>query len=156
MRTSLLFAMLLTILALFGCATIYPPPQDPVCAKPEAAGSVICATAQRLGMTPEQIDAAFLDAALVGIGTKLIRADELRRAVGKTRTWVADRDILTIDGLTKYLVTEATIDPALALLLSRRLGLINLPDLGVKALTKYDKALVLAGIDHQLAQLTYF
>lgn len=147
----IIFALLLT-----GCSTLYPTPPDPVCAKPDAAGSIICATAARLNMTPEQIDAAFLDAALVGIGTKIVQSDELRRAVTAARKWVAERDILSIDGLTKYLVTQSTMDPALALLISRRIGLINLPDLGIKPLTEYDKGLVLAGIDHQLAQLAYF
>lgn len=139
-----------------GCASVYPPPATPVCAAPEAAGSVICAISQRLGITPEQIDAMFLDAALVGIGTKVIKAAELRKAVDKAMLWVRDKDILTIDGLTRYLVTESTIDPALAMLLSRRLGLINLPDLGIKPLTAYDRELVIAGLQHQLDQLKYF
>jgi len=147
---------LLATIILTGCATLYPPPPDPVCARPEAAGSVICAIAQRLNMTPEQIDAAFLDAALVGIGTKIIKADELRKAVNKTITWVKDKKILTIQGLTQYLVTESTVDPALALLISRRLGLINLPDLGVQPLTDYDIQLVLIGLQHQLDQLAWF
>jgi hypothetical protein len=149
-------AIVTTLVVFFGCASIYPPPVDPVCAKPEAAGSVICATAQKLGLTPEQLDAAFLDAALVGIGAKVIKADELRKAVNKAIVWVKDKDILTIQGLTAYLVTESTVDPALALLLSRRLGLINLPDLGVQPLTAYDRELVLAGLDHQLKQLAFF
>lgn len=154
--TAMLLALFLTI---SGCAyfnQIYPPPAAPVCSKPEAAGSIICATANRLNMTPEQIDAAFLDAALVGIGTKIIQAQDLRAAVLKAQKWVRDRDILTIDGLTKYLIGESQIDPALALLLSRRLGLINLPDLGIKPVTAYDKQLILAGIQHQLDQLAFF
>lgn len=146
-------------LLLSGCAyldQIYPPPDVPVCSKPEAAGSVICAVATRINMTPEQIDAAFLDAALVGIGTKIVKADDLRAAVTKARAWVQDRDILTIDGLTKYLVQEAQVDPALALLLSRRLGMINLPDLGIEPVTAYDRDLILSGLQHQLDQLAYF
>ena len=139
-----------------GCATMYPPPPDPVCAKPEAAGSVICSIAQRLNMSPEQIDAIFLDAALVGIGTKVIKAEDMRAAVKKTMRWVDEKKILTINGLTQYLVKEATIDPALAMLLSRRLGLINLPDLGIVALTDYDVGLVTAGLQHQLDQLAWF
>jgi len=144
------------ILSLLGCATLYPPPTEPVCSKPEAVNSVICATAQRLNLTPEQLDAAFLDAALVGIGTKVVQAEELRKAVGKAKVWVLEKNILTIDGLVKYLVTESTVDPALALLLSRRLGLINLPVLGLQTLTPYDKQLVLAGLEHQLEQLSWF
>lgn len=156
MRKADLFLVLLIIATTFGCSTIYPPPVDPVCASPAAAGSIICATATRLGLTPEQIDAAFLDAALVGIGTKVIKAEDLRRAVDKARVWVQDKDILSIDGLTKYLISEARVDPALALLLSRRLGLINLPDLGVRPVTPYDKGLILAGLQHQLDQLLFF
>ena len=148
--------LLLMVLILIGCNSAYPPPVDPVCSRPEAAGSVICATAQRLNLTPEQLDAVFLDAALIGIGTKVIQASELQAAVTKTQAWVKDKDILTIKGLTAYLITEATVDPALALLLSRRLGLINLPDLGIKTLTAYDRELVLYGLQHQLDQLTWF
>ena len=141
---------------LFGCSKIYAPPATPVCASPEAKGSVLCAVAQRLNTSPEQLDSAFLDAALVGIGTKLVSAAELKAAVGKAQKWVGERNILTIDGLTQYLVKEATVDPALALLLSRRLGVINLPDLGTKALTTYDVTLVKAGLQHQLDQLAWF
>jgi hypothetical protein len=149
------FAVFL-VMVMSGCATVYPPPAAPVCAAPEAAGSVLCATAARIGISPEQIDAMFLDAALVGIGTKMIQAADLRRAIDKAKVWVAERDILSIDGLVRYLVTESAVDPALALLLSRRLGLINLPDLGVRPVTAYDKSLILAGLDHQLEQLKYF
>jgi len=148
--------IMLCCVALLGCASLYPPPTEPVCSKPEAVGSVICATAQRLSLTPEQLDAAFLDAALVGIGTKVVKAEELRSAIGKAKVWVLEKNILTIDGLVKYLVTESTVDPALALLLSRRLGLINLPELGVQPLTQYDVQLVLAGLEHQLEQLSWF
>src|SRR5574343_1182182 len=112
--TLLLFGLLLS-----GCSflnQVYPPPAVSVCSKAEAAGSIICATAAKLNMTPEQIDAAFLDAALVGIGTKIVQAKDLRAAVTKAQKWVQERNILTIDGLTKYLIQEAQIDPALALL----------------------------------------
>jgi hypothetical protein len=54
------------------------------------------------------------------------------------------------------LILEAKVDPALALLLSRRLGLINLPDLGIKPVTPYDKSLILAGLQHQIDQLSLF
>jgi hypothetical protein len=127
-----------------------------VCSKPESADSVICAIATKQGMTPEQIDTMFLDAALAGIGTKLFSAKDLRTALQKARNFVVDRDILSIQGLTAHLVKQAEIDPALAMLLSRRLGLINVPILSLAPLTAYDKQLVLAGIDHQLEQLRYF
>lgn len=157
MKHMKLYAVLIAgFLFLGGCASVYPPPADPVCASPEAVGSVICATAARIGLTPEQIDAAFLDAALIGIGTKVIQAEALRKAVTTTRVWVVERDVLTIDSLVKYLIKESSFEPALALLLSRRLGLINLPDLGIKPVTSYDKALIIAGLDSQLEQLSWF
>lgn len=151
-----LIALFCSAAIVCGCATIYPPPPAPVCAAPEAAGSVICEIARRLSTTPEQLDQMFLDASLVGIGTKLVRAADLRRAVERARSWVAEKHILTVDGLVKYLVAESEVDPALALLVSRRLGVINLPDLGLAPLTAYDIALVLKGLDHQLAQLSWF
>ena len=144
------------IIALSGCSKIYTPPSAPVCAAPEASGSVLCAVAQRLNTSPEQLDSAFLDAALVGIGTKVVSAAELNAAVGKAQAWVDKQPAFTIDALTKYLVKESTVDPALALLLSRRLGVINLPDLGVKPLTAYDVTLVKAGLQHQMNQLAWF
>lgn len=143
------------ILLLAGCASIYQPPAAPVCASPLAQGSVICAIAARLGTTPEQIDAMFLDASLVGIGTKVIKAEDLRKAVLETKLWV-DQHEFTVDALIKYLVKQAEVDPSLALLLSRRLGMINLPDLGQVQVTAYDKGLVLAGLNHQLEQLSWF
>lgn len=146
----------LAVLFTFGCATTYPPPQTPVCAKPEAADSVICATATRLQMTPEQIDSMFLDAALVGIGTKVISAKELRSALVDVSDWIVTREILNIQGIINYLTQKAEIDKALAALLSRRLGLINLPILGVAPLTPYDISLIIEGINHQLEQIKYF
>ena len=149
----------LLLLIVTGCANvgqIYPPPAVPVCSKPEAADSIICAIATRQGLTPEQIDTMFLDAALAGIGGKLFSAKDFRAALQKAREWVVDRDILSVQGLTAYLVKQSEIDPALAVLLSRRLGLINVPILSLAPLTAYDKSLVLAGIDHQLEQLAWF
>ncbi len=96
----------LIMLIVTGCANvgqIYPPPAVPVCAKPEAADSVICAIATRQGYAPEQIDSMFLDAALAGIGAKVFSAADLRAALQKTRDWVVDRDILSVQGLTMYL-----------------------------------------------------
>ena len=149
-------AIALVLLFALGCSKIYTPPATPICAAPEAAGSVLCAVAQRLNTSPEQLDSAFLDAALVGIGTKVISAAELKAAVGKAQAWVDKQPAFTIDALTKYLIGESTVDPALAILLSRRLGVINLPDLGVRPLTAYDVTLVKAGLQHQLDQLAWF
>jgi hypothetical protein len=152
-------AVLVPLYFLNGCSNVgqmYPPPAVPVCSTPEALNSVICAIATRQGYTPEQIDSMFLDAALAGIGTKVISAKELRTALQNTRKWVVERDILNVQGLTSYLVKQAEVDPALAMLLSRRLGLINVPILSLAPLTAYDKKLVLAGIDHQLEQLAWF
>lgn len=152
-------AAIMLLSYLNGCSNVgqvYTSPAVPVCSQAEASDSVICATATKLTLTPEQIDAMFLDAALVGIGTKVISAAELRKALQNTRQWVTQRDLLNIEGLTRYLVKQAEVDPALALLLSRRLGMINLPILGMTPLTPYDIKLVLAGIDHQLDQLSWF
>ena len=154
MKRMAVFGILLLMIA--GCSKIYTPPATPVCAAPEAKGSILCAVAQKLNTSPEQLDSAFLDAALVGIGTKLISAAELKAAVGKAQAWVAKQSTFSIDLLTKYLVKESTVDPALALLLSRRLGVLNVPDLGVKPLTPYDVALVQAGLQHQMDQLGWF
>jgi hypothetical protein len=153
-----LLTVLVMVLFLGGatCQQVNPPPAVPECSTPEALNSVICAIATRQGYTPEQIDSMFLDAALAGIGTKIISAKELRAALQNTRQWVGERDILNVQGLTSYLVKQAEVDPALAMLLSRRLGLINVPILSLAPLTPYDKALILAGIDHQLAQLAWF
>jgi hypothetical protein len=147
---------IITACMVFGCASVYAPPAAPVCARPEAIDSVLCATATRLGYTVEQIDSMFLDASLVGIGGKMFKAADLRRALQDARQWVVERDVVNIQGLTNYLVKRAEMDPALAMLLSRRLGLINLPILGLAPLTAFDKQLVLAGIDHQLEQLRFF
>ena len=156
----LLVGIILSVMAMavfgVGCGKMYPPPATPVCAAPGASGSVICATAARLNTTPEQIDTMFLDAALVGIGTKVIQAPALRAAVTKSIGWVDKNPALTIDALVKYLVKESDVDPALALLLSRRLGVINLPDLGVRPVTAYDVTLIRAGLNHQLEQLSWF
>lgn len=153
MRAPAIVSICLLLLA--GCASVYQPPAAPVCAAPAAAGSVICAIAARLNTTPEQLDAMFLDASLVGIGTKIIKAEDLRTAVLSTKRWV-EKNEFTVDALVKHLVKQAEVDPALALLLSRRLGMINLPDLGQVQVTPYDRGLVLDGLNHQLEQLSWF
>lgn len=135
---------------------VYTAPPVPVCSQAEASDSVICATATKLNLTTEQIDAMFLDASLVGISTKVFSAADLRKVLQDARKWVTEREILNIEGLTRYLVMRAEVDPAMALLLSRRLGMISLPILNMTPLTPYDINMVLAGIDHQLEQLSWF
>jgi hypothetical protein len=135
----------------------YAPPQASLCAKPEAADSIICQLSTYLKTTPEQIDAMLLDASLVSLATKVTSAEELRKTLDTVEVWVSGRDILTMDGLAKYLGEKAAFDPYLALLLSRRLPILaSVPTLSYKPLTAFDKSLVLLEIKRQKDQVAFF
>ena len=135
---------------------MYPTPTAPLCGKPEAANSVICAIGAKIGTTPEQMDSLLLDASLIGITTKVTTGAELEKAVAKVQKYVADTPTLNINLIIGYLVKEAKIDPALALLLSRRLVFLQVPVLDVKTLTPFDIALVKAHLENQMEQLSIF
>ena len=151
------FLALLAIAALLiGCATLYPTPTAPLCGKPEAAGSVICAIGAKIGTTPEQMDTMLLDASLIGITTKVTTGTELKAAVAKVQKYVDQTPTLSVNIIIGYLVREAQLDPALALLLSRRLVFLQVPVLDVKALTPFDVGLVKAHLAHQMNQLSIF
>lgn len=151
------FIALLAMAALIaGCATMYPTPTAPLCDKPEAAGSVLCAIGAKIGTAPEQMDTLLLDASLIGIATKVTTGDELRNAIGKVQKYVTDTPTLSINLIIGYLVKEAKIDPALALLLSRRLVFLQVPVLDIQTLTPFDVALVKVHLEHQMEQLDIF
>ncbi len=151
-----LIAILMVIGLTVGCAGMYPAPEAPVCGKPEATGSVICAIGAKIGQTPEQMNDMLLDASLIGIGTKVTTGPKLKEAVVKVQKWVTERQILTIKGIVAYLVSESQIDPALALLLSRRLVFLQVPGLETQTLTPFDRGLVDKHLANQLEQLNFF
>ena len=151
-----LFALLIVAVLVAGCATMYPTPTDPLCGKPEAAGSVLCAIGARINTTPEQMDTMLLDASLVGIGTKVTTGAEMKAAVAKVQKYVNDTPVLSVNLVIGYLVKEAKIDPALALLLSRRLVFLQVPVLDAKTLTPFDVSLIKGHLAHQLEQLNFF
>lgn len=154
-------SIILIVAMLAGCQwgnIIYPAPVTSVCTQPEAQGSVICQIATYLKTTPEQLNDALLDASLVGIWTKLISATDLRAAVSKVRQYTAMTDNLTMDMLIRYITKESETDPALALLLSRRLKTLNVTQgaLNLKIFKPFDKGLVVKALDSQTEQLTWF
>ena len=139
-----------------GCATIYAPPANPICAQPEFSGSVICAIGDKVGMSPEQMDDMLLDATLIPVAVKQVQAADMKKAVAKVRKWVVEKDILTMEGISAYLYQQAAVDPALGLLISRRLPMFsNVPELSVKPFLACDKKLVIMQLDHQDAQLRF-
>jgi hypothetical protein len=145
-----------TMIALNGCAGMYPAPSAPACSKPEAAGSVICAIGSKIGSSPEQMNDMLLDVSLVGIGTKITTGAQMKEAVAKVQKFVNERPVLSISTIIAYLVTEAKIDPALALLLSRRLVFLQVPGLEIQTLTPFDVGLVKGHLANQLDQLAFF
>ena len=153
-------AALIALAALLsGCAylnQIYPKPPDPVCSKPEYAESVICAIAKYLQIEAEQMDDMLLDATLLPVALKQAKAEQMKKAIAKVRKYVVEKDVLTMAGIKAFLVAQAEIDPALALMLSRRLPMFTeIPVLSVKIFLPVDKALVIAHLDHQEAQFKF-
>lgn len=117
---------------------------------------MLCRIFAKAGITAEQADAMLLDATLVPVAARLMKADELRAAIDKASAWV-DTHEFTMNTLIKYLVKEAEIDPALALLLSRRLvNLQNIPDLGDQYFDPDSVAMVKAHLRHQKEQFSWF
>lgn len=152
-----IIALLAVATLVAGCATMYPTPTaPPLCGKPEAAGSVLCAIGAKIGTTPEQMDTMLLDASLVGIGAKITTGAEMKAAVAKVQKYVDGTPALSVNLIIGYLVKEAKIDPALALLLSRRLVFLQVPTLDVKTLTPFDVELVKGHLAHQMEQLSIF
>ena len=151
-----LFIFILILIFTASCASVYQRPAVPVCSKSEAAGSVICAIGAKIGTTPEQMNDLLLDASLIGIGTKVTTGAEMKAAVAKVQKYVAEKPSLSAKLIISYLVTEAKIDPALALLLSRRLVFLQVPGLETQTLTPFDVGLVKAHLDSQMEQLSFF
>jgi hypothetical protein len=154
MKRAIALLAIATLVA--GCATMYPTPPAPLCGKPEAAGSVLCAIGAKIGTTPEQMDTMLLDASLVGIGAKITTGGEMKAAVAKVQKYVDGTPTLSINLVIGYLVKEAKIDPALALLLSRRLVFLQVPTLDVQTLTPFDVQLIKGHLAHQMEQLSIF
>jgi hypothetical protein len=153
MKHSIVFVC---ILALVGCTTLYPvaPAGQGACEKTPDA--VLCKIFAKVGMTAEQTDSMLLDATLVPVAAKVMDAKELRSAIDKVSTWVDTHEI-TMNTLIKYLVTEAELDPALAMLLSRRLvNLTNVPDLGSLYFDPVSVEMVKAHLRHQKEQFSWF
>lgn len=157
--STLCIMLVVLCLTIYGCAylqQIYPKPPEPVCAKPEYAESVICAIAKYLQVDVEQLDDMLLDATLIPVALKQAKAEQMKKAIAKVREYVVDKDVLTMAGIKAYLMAQAEVDPALALMLSRRLPVFTeIPVLSVKLFLPIDKALVVAHLDHQAAQFEF-
>jgi hypothetical protein len=144
-----LFAVVFIVLFfIVGCDTVYKPPVTPVCLKPEYSNSVICAIGTYLKIQPEQMHEIIIDTTLLGIGFKLTNGPEVRKTVDKIRTFVQEKDVLSMQGLVGYLMKEAELNPAFALLLQRRLpDFAGVPELSVKPFQPIDKFMVLWELD---------
>jgi len=144
-----LFVVLFAVLFLItGCDTVYKPPVTPVCLKPEYANSVICAIGTYLKIQPEQMHEIIIDTTLLGIGFKITNGAEVRKTVAKVRTFVQEKDILSMQGLVAYIMKEAELNPAFALLLQRRLPEFTLvPGLSANPFQPIDKSMVLWELD---------
>lgn len=140
-----------------GCDTAYKPPVTPVCLKPEYSQSVICAIGAYLKIQPEQMGEVLIDATLFSIGTKITDGPALRKSSASVRKWVVEKDVLTMEGLVKYTMQEAGLNPAFALLLKRRLpDFANVPVLSVKPFQPIDKAMIVWELDQLDSYLAWF
>lgn len=149
--------VLLCVALLAGCATfdvIYPPPTTSICvANPDA---ILCRALAYLKLTPEQANDMLLDASLVPIISKVVKAEELKQAVWKVKRFVIENEI-SLNGVIKYVVKESEIDPALALLLSRRLVKFqNIPELGDLVFDPVSREMLIEHLINQEEQLSWF
>lgn len=149
--------IIVVVFALLACSSVYKPPVTPICLKPEYAGSVICEIGAYLKFQPEQMNDVIIDATLLGLGTKIVDGPALRKSSAKVRKWVVEKDILSMEGLVKYVMSEADLNPAFALLLKRRLpDFGGVPGLSIKPLKPIDKAMVVWELDQLDDYLKWF
>ena len=140
-----------------GCGYVYKPPVAPVCLQPAYSESVICALGKYLKVEPEQMHDIIIDATLLGLGTKIVDGPALRKSTAKIRTYVIDKDLLTMEGLVKYVMAEADINPAFALLLQRRLpDFGGVPQLSTLALKPIDITMIKWELDQVDEYLAWF
>lgn len=152
------FTFIMIIVGLIvGCATLYPPAPtgQGVCDKnPEA---VLCKAFVYLKTTPEQANDMLLDASLVSIWQKWMKADGLRKAVGKVELFFNENPTLSLNTLIKYVVHQSNVDPALALLLSRRLANFqNIPHISDLVLDPVSRGMITQHLANQREQLSWF
>lgn len=152
------YIALIMCLVFAGCATLYPPelPEQNPCTVAVEPVPVLCKVFAYLQITPAQANDMLLDASLVGIWSKVTKAPEIQAAIDKVEMFLNNNEV-GLNGLIKYVVKEAEIDPALALLLSRRLSRFqNIPELGDLVLDTTSRAMVFDHLQNQKEQLSWF
>jgi len=156
MKKSLIVCVAMAV-AMMGCSYVYKPPVAPVCLQPAYAESVICAIGKYLKVEPEQMHDVIIDATLLGIGTKIVDGPALRKSTAKIRKYVIEKDLLTMNGLVAYIMAEADINPAFALLLKRRLpDFAGVPQLSTLALKPIDITMIKWELDQVDEYLAWF
>lgn len=151
--------LLIMLLCLFpiACATIYPPapPGMGVCDKnPDA---VLCKAFAYIQISPEQANDMLLDASLVSVWQKWMKADELEKSINKVEKWFNENPEVSLETVIKYVVKESEVDPALALLLSRRLEkLVAIPEISFLVLDPVSRQMILDHFANQREQLSWF
>jgi hypothetical protein len=153
----LVFTVLLAMAVAVGCTTLYPPapPGQGVCDQnPEA---VLCKAFVYLKITPEQANDMLLDASLISIWQKWMQAADLRKAIDKVELFFNDNPTLSLNTLIKYVVQQSNVDPALALLMSRRLANFqNIPQLSDLVLDPVSRGMITKHFANQREQLSWF
>lgn len=150
-------AICLLVVVFIGCDTVYKPPVAPICLQTEYANSVICAIGNYLKIPPETAGEVIIDATLFGIGTKIVDGPALKKSSAKIRKWIVEKDILTMEGVVKYVMSEADLNPAFALLLKRRLpDFGSVPGLSIKPLQPIDKSMLIWELDQLDSYLAWF
>lgn len=151
------FILTVVLAMIIGCTTLYPPvpPGQGICDKnPEA---VLCKAFAYLKITPEQANDMLLDASLISIWQKWMKKDDLIKAVDKVELFFNDNPTLSLNTLIKYVVQQSNIDPALALLLSRRLANFqNIPQISDMVLDPVSRGMITKHLANQKEQLSWF
>jgi hypothetical protein len=158
-RTMLL---IFSALVLFGCATtqnpldvIYLPPNKSVCdIDPLYKDSVICKITKYLGETPEQLNDQLLDASLVGMWSKMVDKKDLKKSISFVRQYIVGDPQLTMQKLINYLTEKAGADPYLAMMLSRKINRLNIPEYHNLVFTIVDRKMIMFALDSQDVQLS--
>jgi hypothetical protein len=136
-------------------SNIYPEPAVPVCSvHPEA---VLCKLFAYVGVEAEQVNDMLLDATLFSAGVSVVEAKEIVDVIDSVMAYVEEYGTISFDEIAIFAIEKADVNPAFALLLSRRLNaLTNIPEISDLALDPASRKMVLDHLQKNRDQFAWF
>lgn len=135
--------------------TIYPEPAAPICDVNQDA--VLCRLFAYVGVEAEQVHNMLLDATLVPVGFSMLEAQDVVDGIDTVMAYVEEYGTISVNDLIAYTLGEAEVNPAFALLLSRRLGqFVDVPELSYTPLDPASRKMILDHLAKNRDQFAWF